>query len=310
LAQSLFGRKGGIISLLTGHLFTCHWDESGTDPGTGGKSKADVPIILVGGYFAHVRDWVGFDEKWNAILDKYDLPYFHMVDFANKNRPYFLMAEEKYNAVISDVLDSIAEFPRFRHAVALAVDDYREVVKADNIGNEDIVRAYHMCARKCIEFISDLAREANHKPKILHIFDAGNAAWPSFQATFTDEMLASLNILRPIEQSKIDVLGLQAADVLAHQSARQLLIDSGKAKQPLRLYTERLHRKPGFTLCATKTEVRRWYEEELYLEGQRRQRSYPRRITRIDLRQSASVLSQLFAEPEEHVLTSMLRAHQ
>jgi hypothetical protein len=283
---------------MTGNLFTCHWDESGTDPGTGGKSKADIPIILVGGYFAHTDEWIKFDEQWAAILAEHHLEDFHMTAFANKHKPYSLMKDEEYDALIKAILDTIAYFPRFRHAAGILVDDYREIVKADNIGREDIVRAYHMCARKCIEFISDLARAANHQTPILHIFDSGNSAWPSFEDTFTDVMLDRLKILRPIQQRRKDILGLQAADVLAHQTARHKLVELGKSPAPLRLYTDRLHAKPGFTFCATKNEVRKWYSEELYLEGQRSLGTYPARVTQVDLRPFADTLEQLFANPE------------
>jgi hypothetical protein len=48
LATALFGAncRGRIIHILDGN-FTCHWDESGTDPGTESKAKSDTPLILV-----------------------------------------------------------------------------------------------------------------------------------------------------------------------------------------------------------------------------------------------------------------------
>ena len=268
-----------LVLILSNH-FTCHWDESGTDPGTSGRSKSDMPVILVGGYLGHVKDWVAFEERWKIILCDYGLPSFHMTTFANGKMPFAAWDSDKREALISSLLDVIADLPRIRLSWAIEVDDYREIVKADNVGKEDIVRAYHMCARKCMEHISDLARTANHQPKILHVFDKGNAAWPSFEATFSQPMLDSLNILNPIAQSKTDVVSLQSADVLAHQSARKILVDSGRLKQSKCLYTSRLFGKPGFTFCAKKSEVRRWYEEELYLEGFRKRGVYAPRITR------------------------------
>ena len=294
--------------MLNSHHFTCHWDESGADPGTGGRSKSDTPIILVGGYLAHVKNWISFEEKWNPIIKAKGLEFFHMVDFANGNKPYQRWGEDKQKALIEPLLDVISEFPRFRLSCSMEIDDYREVVKANNIGDEDIVRAYHMCARKCIELISDLARVVNHPHKILHIFDRGNPAWPSFEAKFTDSMLESLNILQPITQSKLDILPLQAADILAHQSARSVLIESGRAKKHTkRLYVNSLFLKPGLLIHANRQMVKEWYKEERFIENHRRKGMYPRRITWQNNLPNMSMLVDLFAEPEDHKLTSILR---
>jgi hypothetical protein len=269
-----------------------------------------MPIILVGGYLAHVRDWIKFEERWRALLREYGLPFFHMTTFANGKMPFGAWNDDKRETLISSLLDVIADLPRIRLSWTIEVDDYREIVKGDNIGREDIVRAYHMCARKCIEHMSDLARTANHEPKILHVFDKGNSAWPSFEATFTQPMLESLNILRPIVHSKADAVALQAADILAHQSARQILVDSGRSAKPKCLYTKRLFGKPGVTLCAKRSEVRSWYAEELFLEGARKRGVYPPRITRPNVKLDHSILSDLFAEPEMHRITAAVRTTQ
>jgi hypothetical protein len=311
LALSLFGADcSERLVFVLSNQFACHWDESGSDPGTGGRSKSDMPIILVGGYLAHVKDWIALEDRWKSILREYGLDFFHMATFVNDRKPFDTWNDDKRETLISSLLDVIADLPRLRLFWAIEIDDYREIVKADNIGNEDIVRAYHMCARKCIEHISDLARTAKHQPKILHIFDKGNSAWPSFEATFTQPMLDSLNILNPIVQSKIDVVSLQAADVLAHQSARNILVESGRAAQPKRLYTNRLFGKPGFSFRASKSDLRRWYAEELYLEGLRRRGTYPHRVTRSGLELNMDILTDLFAPPDRHKITAAVRKGQ
>jgi hypothetical protein len=162
--------------LVLNNYFTCHWDESGADPGVEGRNKSDTPTILVGGYMAHVREWIAYEEKWKVVLDAFNLPFFHMVDIVSRNWPYGKWCEDKQGSLINALLAIIAEYPRMRYSCSMEIDDYRLVVKADNIGNEDIARAYHMCARKCIEHISHLARAASHPHKILHIFDRGNPA--------------------------------------------------------------------------------------------------------------------------------------
>ena len=55
-------------------------------------------------------------------------------------------------------------------------------------------------------------------------------------------MLDVLNILRPISQSEVDIVPLQAADIIAHQTARPDLagIKQGMAAPPRKLYADDL----------------------------------------------------------------------
>jgi hypothetical protein len=79
---------------VNGHKFACHWDDSGSDPGTGARSKSDKPIFLIGGYLAHVDEWNGFTRDWMPIIqpfiDKYGkkFPSFHMTEWVNSVYPY------------------------------------------------------------------------------------------------------------------------------------------------------------------------------------------------------------------------------
>ncbi|MGB6875782.1 MAG: DUF3800 domain-containing protein, partial [Candidatus Acidiferrales bacterium] len=265
LASGIFGvrRNERIVCMISNPLFIGYWDESGTDPGTGTKSKSDMPILLVGGYLAHVREWESFEARWKTILKREGLTLFHMVTFVNLQKPYGSWTEERRESVINELLDVIADCPRVWVAWAIEIDAYMEIIKARNLLETDITRAYHICAKRCMETIHSLAFVAGYAPKILHIFDKGNSAWPSFEPSFTDEMLDALNILHPIAQSKTDVVPLQAADILAHQVAKNVLVSSGRAATPQRLYTKRLFGKPGLYKHIDVPELKKLYSEEL-----------------------------------------------
>ena len=210
--------------------FACHWDDSGSDPGTGAVSKSDKPILLVGGYMAHVDEWSGFTRDWMPIIqpfiDRYGkkFPSFHMCEWINSVYPYNKFSEEDFKRLMA-VIDRYA---RLHVTWAIEIDAYLEIIKARHLGECDIVRAYHICARKCIECISLWAKVAQHKSRILHVFHHGNSAWPSFDDSINDEMLDALNILRPISQSEAHIVPLQAADIIAHQTARDLLTKRGR----------------------------------------------------------------------------------
>ena len=132
--------------------------------------------------------------------------------------------------------------------------------------NDDLIRAYSICARQCIETISQWAKVANHSDKILHIFHAGNSAWPNFEGSMTQNLLDAYNILQPISQSHLDVTPLQAADILAHQSARNLEVSMGQKRTPVKLYTDHLFGKPGYLHILDTPKLGALYREEMEVE--------------------------------------------
>src|SRR5579884_1563499 len=169
-----------------------------------------------------------------------------MVDFANLKRPYSTWSEPEREEFIDALLKIINDNTRAAVVWVLETNAYMEVIKAKNLLDKDIVRAYHICARKCIEWVSICAKIAGYQDKILHIFDQGNPAWRTFAGAFTPEILGVYNIFQPIAQSKTDVVPLQSADVLAHQVVRNFALSGGLISgNSQRLYSYRLLGKPG-----------------------------------------------------------------
>jgi hypothetical protein len=313
IARSLFAvdclRK--LVCVMSGE-FTCRWDESGVDPGTGTTPKTDLPILVVAGYLAHVEEWIALEQQWVKVLSEYGLDSFHMTEFINNTRPYSTLKGEQREALITSLLDAIADYPRVRISFALSVDDYLEVIKARNLLETDIVRAYHICARRCLEVVSDWARVASYTSKILHIFHHGNPAWPSFEAKFSPAMLDSLNILNPICQSNKDVRSLEAADVLAQQIGRDTLVQLRGKKAPLRSHIGRLTGKAGVRHLISQQELKGLYAEELMIEEHRSRGSFPKRMlnrSRLD-KNNAFLTSRLFVEPSNYELNVRTRQLQ
>jgi hypothetical protein len=160
-----------------------------------------------------------------------------------------------------------------------------------------------------MERVSDMARDAGHQHKILHIFHHGNAAWPSFAETFTQPMLDSMKILVPIVQSHLDVVSLQAADIVAHQIARDTMVSLGHRKPSTMSYTDRLLGKPGIRHMIDINELKELYREELMLEEHRLRNSYPKRETnrRIQTEHFRDLAGHLFVEPERYEVNKLLR---
>jgi hypothetical protein len=128
IASALFGPgwQRRTVCVLS-QDFTCYWDDSGSDPGTGSKSKSDTEMLLVGGYFAHVREWEELANRWKLILDQFLLDEFHMVSFANMRYPYRQLADAgQADPLIDKLLDVIADYPRAYVAWAIEIGAYME----------------------------------------------------------------------------------------------------------------------------------------------------------------------------------------
>lgn len=301
--------------MWSSHKFACHWDDSGTDPGTEARSKSDKPILLVGGYLAHVDEWAVFKQEWMAIIQPFierygkKFPSFHMTEWVNFVYPFNKFSERDFERLMA----VIERYARMHVTWAIEIDAYLEIIKARRLGERDIVRAYHICARKCIECISLWAKIAEHREKILHIFHHGNSAWPSFEDSFNDEMLDVLNILRPISQSEIDIVPLQAADIIAHQMARDLLTKHGMAAVPRKLYADKLISVvPGMRKYIDTAELARLYEEETMLENMRAIGKFPPRklightASPRYVANMVAKMKELFRDPEDYQLRTLL----
>lgn len=290
-----------IIGVYAAHRFICHWDESGSDPGVETKSKSDTPLLGVGGYLAHVDEWKNFEQEWDTLLKSYGLPYFHMTEFANLRYPYSTWDEAKRDKFIQAVIKIINANVRKGVVWAIEPDAYMEVIKAKNLLDKDIVRAYHICARKCIESVALWAIVAEHPYKVLHIFDQGCSAWPTFEASFTPEILDAYDILMPTAQRKTDVTPIQAADALVHQTVRNLALSAGLIPpNSQRLYSYNLFAKAGVVRYIDMPMLSRMYRTELLAEELRlsgidvRRGLDPRRITPEHKR----IAEEIFSEPK------------
>lgn len=292
--------------------FTCYWDESGLDPGTDSKSKSNTPILLVGGYLAHNDEWAAFNSRWSTLLREAQLQYFHMAEFANMRFPYSTWTEERRESLIGSLLDIIADLPRIWVTWAIEIDAYMEIVKARNLLEKDIVRAYHICARKCIEVVHTWAVTAHYDRRITHVFDRGNSAWPTFEARFNRSMLDALNIKRPICENKMDATPLQAADILVHQTARHTVISSGRAREGIRLYTKRLFGKPGLPKFIGIEELKQLYREELMLEEARSRNQFPQRTINWGAlsQDNINAVAHLFTDPVDYEVNRRIRELQ
>lgn len=60
-------------------MLTCYFDASYDSP---------ISITVVSGWVASSAAWEQFDADWRILLAQYDIPYFHMREFAHSVGPF------------------------------------------------------------------------------------------------------------------------------------------------------------------------------------------------------------------------------
>jgi hypothetical protein len=68
-------------------MMEAYFDESGTHEGS--------YAVCVAGYLFEKEKRIKLDSLWKAMLDYYDLPYFHMIDCAHGTPPFRALNKNK-----------------------------------------------------------------------------------------------------------------------------------------------------------------------------------------------------------------------
>jgi hypothetical protein len=107
------------FAIMTAH--TAYFDASG-DKG--------ASMLTVGGYISTVEDWKIFEAEWNAVLDKYKVPYFHRKKFIANQKPFTnakWKREETRKAFLDKLVGVIARNVNFCVLNLLPIPDWETV---------------------------------------------------------------------------------------------------------------------------------------------------------------------------------------
>jgi hypothetical protein len=242
LAHAISGLSYSLETYFA--MLTCYFDEAG------GK---DHGFMIVCGYVASVEQWENFEVDWKLFLIKYDVPYFHMKEFAQCKGPFAKWKEEKYKSVRAAFCD---------HAGAII---YSRVERAFicNISNTAFEAAdkryelseffnspYALAARMCASRARNWSKRRLDPPEVEYVFEDGGPdkgglirSMTQLRPRFADP------IFRPSRDTKDGRKGLvqlQAADFLAYELRKWQADLTNAPKRPARKSlraTLRVHNK-------------------------------------------------------------------
>lgn len=149
-------------------MFTAYFDASG------GRDRG---IIVVAGWLSTVARWERFDTDWRLLLAQYDLPYFHMVEFAHSKGPYedWEGRENKRTAFLRKAVDIIRANVDHGFCCLVRHSEFDQVNARYRL-TEDFGNPYSLAARSCIAEANKWFRKRKRtdEVQVQYIFDDGD----------------------------------------------------------------------------------------------------------------------------------------
>ncbi|MGA9566549.1 MAG: hypothetical protein WBS19_13565 [Candidatus Korobacteraceae bacterium] len=149
-------------------MFTPYFDSSHSGSGKG--------IWVVSGWLSTVEQWERFTVDWKLVLAKYDVPYFHMKEFAHSVDAYangWKGEDTKRANFIRSLLSVIKDYARASFSSMIESRVFAEVDKEyevrENFGNE-----YALCGRTCVAKVNLWLRAHGYDRPAEYVFEDGD----------------------------------------------------------------------------------------------------------------------------------------
>jgi hypothetical protein len=196
-------------------MFTAYFDESGIHGGS--------LTLSVAGYLSSDLLWGQFEEEWQSVLNREGLPYFHMVEFENRQGYYRAWDEQRRHSVLRDLFGIIQRNTIIPIASSLKLEDARFLDDYQPPNSP-----YTFCVQECMKKVGQWAWACGYSGNVAYVFEHG--------AGYGNELDQLRKIIAADETrkrrlcfgswvfgDKKEILPLQAADILAYESYKEML---------------------------------------------------------------------------------------
>ena len=207
-------------------LLQAYFDESGSHDGS--------PVLCVAGYLFEKDQCGELDLGWKRTLDRYELPFFHMVDCAHGNPPFDKLSRDERIAVETELIGLIRSHALLGVGAAVVESEYEEIFPlSDRIALSDSPSIhlpgtpYTYCCWTALAAIYAWIMASNFDGEIVYFFEAGhkhgNEANAIMSRIFKAPQLRSeYRYAAHSFVHKEKVRPIQAADLIAWQHATDL----------------------------------------------------------------------------------------
>ena len=201
----------------------------------GGK---DHGFIVVAGYLSTYEKWLAFNREWNLLLGAYDLPYFHMKEFAQSKGPFVRWKDENRRAAFLSRAAGTIKNHVLRSFACLAEFDVFAKVCEDHSLKELAGCPYALAARSCVAKAGNCLEGAGSD--VSYIFEDGDEGRGELMRIMERDGYPA-PIFRPsrdrVKNGRLvrGLVPLQAADFAAYE-IRKHIVDDPAELWPIEKY--------------------------------------------------------------------------
>jgi hypothetical protein len=125
---------------------TGYFDASGS---AGNPSAIE---LVVSGFVSTPTKWRQFEEQWQAMLDEFEVPYFHMAEFAPSIGVFsrWKGKESKRRRFLQKLIDITVKHTEQSIAAGVLLRDWRRANRVYEL-QEQGFPPYALCGHTCIE---------------------------------------------------------------------------------------------------------------------------------------------------------------
>jgi len=194
-------------------------------------------VFSIAGVVAPVGSWEeDFAPAWEGILRRERIAHFHMTDYESRRiEPYKSWSNEKRVSFLVELFAIIERTEAISRAVTLDLDAYEGLTAAQRAR---IGHPYRFCGALCIMSLSKMLQSINTFEPVAYVFEAGDTGSGELKRTvdsLSKEKMRDLQVKSFAYGDKDEFIQLQAADVMAYETAKAGLRDIGA--------DHRVHRK-------------------------------------------------------------------
>lgn len=237
-------------------VLDAYFDDSGTHDGS--------PVVSVAGYLGLPAKWVSFETEWKLAMSEFGLNHFGMADYSNRAKPYCYWTEEERYARLERLMKISNAYALGSVGIAVPTESFNRVMseKAKRISGGP----YGLAATACFLRVANLVKSLSSEAWVAYIFESGTRGAGEvlkvFQENERDESQKhELRLLSLRFENKRQFVPLQAADIVAYETYRQLPKQLGTDPRPPRFpILNQLLTIPKDWGYLEEEELRKWNE--------------------------------------------------
>jgi len=219
--------------VMVAQLYQAYLDESGTHRGS--------QAIVVAGFISNQSEWTSFSEEWKTALDEWQIPKFHMVDFAHNQGIFKSWSEQTRRERLNHLLGIIKRHTFSSIAFVIFKKSFDEIISEQ--ARILCKTAYELASIGCYHNLSVHAKKRYIDGHIAYVMESGSlgreglARMHGLQSRYP-EWVEDTRIKSLSFQDKQSFTPLQAADILAYEiykdTERQFLGGERPPRYPLK----------------------------------------------------------------------------